>query len=72
MSPDAAPSTALTATRSTLKSTSEHIKGTNRLFSIVGKALDRLSLSSEEQEAWDAIKRRVKEPERATASSPEL
>jgi hypothetical protein len=71
-SPDAPPSTAPTATRSTPKSTSEHIKGTNRLLSIVGKALDRLSLSSEEHEAWDAIKRRVKEPERATASSPEL
>jgi hypothetical protein len=72
-SPDASQSGATIDPKSTPKSSAnEHTNGTNRLISIIGKALDRLSLSSEEQAAWDTIKSRVKEPERVTASSPEL
>ncbi len=73
-SQDAPLSSASRDTRSTSTSPNEHTKGTNKLISIVGKALDRLSLSTEEQDAWEVIKRRAKEPEpeRATTSSPEL
>ena len=73
-SQDAPLSSASRATRSTSTSLNEHTKGTNKLISIVGKALDRLSLSTEEQDAWEVIKRRVKEPEpeRAITSSSEL
>jgi len=72
-SPDASQGSATSNPKSTMKSSAnEHTKGTNTLISIIGKALERLSLSSEEQAAWDTIKSHVKEPERVTASSPEL
>jgi hypothetical protein len=69
-SQNASQSSAITNPKSILKrQTSEQAKGTNKLISIVGKALERLSLSTDERAAWDAIKNRVKEPE-SVASSP--
>ena len=72
-SPNVSQGSATTNPKSTLKTQAGiQAKGTHSLISIIGRALERLSLSLEERAAWDAIKSRVKEPERVVASSPEL
>lgn len=72
-SPNVSQGSTTTNPRSTLKTQAgAQSKGTHRVVSIIGRALERLNLSPEEQAAWEAIKNRFKEPVRVAASSPEL
>ena len=59
-------------TKNTQRSSKEQAKGVNRLLTIVGNALNRLSLSAEEQGAWEEVQRGYGRSEKNTESSSEL
>ena len=70
---DASQSSATTSPKSGPKTrANDQAKRPTKLISIIGKALERLSLSQEEQAAWEAIKSLAQGSDRATASSLEL
>jgi hypothetical protein len=59
--------------KSTLKTQAGiQAKRTHSLISIIGRALEQLSLSLEEHAVWDAIKSCVKELEHVVVNSLEL
>jgi hypothetical protein len=71
--PNASQDSVTTNYKSTLKTQAGvQAKGTHSLISIIGRALEQLSLSLEECVVWDIIKSCVKELECIIANSLEL